>query len=166
MTDTDAKGRKFSDEYLLRNSFKTFTNIRELLRCIVKHSITRSAITCGRRVDEFNEAFNKICNIIVSYIEDFMSKRELLKNLNKDRLGKTIVSNLQSHIYERCNVQKHLEEDDALNSMKKNINKKLFFEKDLKELEVDWDFLVEEGVKKFKLMQSQTSIYERMRHFE
>lgn len=95
-----------------------------------------------------------------------MGKRELLKNLNKERLAKTIVSHIQNHLYEKCRSQSPLEQDLALESSKTKINIVVFFEKDLSILEVDWDFLISEGVKKFKLMQKQTSIGERLRHFE
>lgn len=45
-----------------------------------------------------------------------------------------------------------------LNLAKKKINRELFFSKDLEELKVDWDFLFQEGRKKFDLMIDQKSI--------
>lgn len=51
MTDNDTKQKKMSEEYILRNSFKSFTSIPDLLNTIVKNSITRSAVSSGRRVE-------------------------------------------------------------------------------------------------------------------
>lgn len=45
--------------------------------------------------------FSKLCSIVVSYIEEFMKKREILQNLNKDKLAKTIVTKIQNFILEK-----------------------------------------------------------------
>lgn len=45
--------------------------------------------------------FTKMCSIVVSYIEEFMKKREILQNLNKEKLAKTIVSKIQNYIYDK-----------------------------------------------------------------
>lgn len=42
-----------------------------------------------------------MCSIVVSYIEEFMKKREILQNLNKEKLAKTIVSKIQNYIYDK-----------------------------------------------------------------
>ena len=80
---SDKSKSKTKDDYILRHSFQTFNNIKDLLHTLTNNSITKTALTRGRRVDEFNEVFTKICDIIVSYIQDFINKRQILQNLSK-----------------------------------------------------------------------------------
>jgi hypothetical protein len=80
---SDAAKLKGNDDYILRHSFKTYSSIRDLLHSISSNPITKAALTRGRRVDEFNSTFEKMCNIILSYVEEFISKKQELHNLNK-----------------------------------------------------------------------------------
>ena len=45
------KTKTFSEEYLLRNSFKSYSTINQLIHSIVRNNITRTALINGRRVD-------------------------------------------------------------------------------------------------------------------
>lgn len=80
---SDTAKLKGNDDYILRHSFKTYSSIRDLLHSISSNPITKAALTRGRRVDEFNSTFEKMCNIILSYVEEFISKKQELHNLNK-----------------------------------------------------------------------------------
>lgn len=93
---------KNNEDYILRNSFSSYSNIKELLKTITSNTITKAALTRGRRVDEFNDAFIKVCDIIVSYIQDFINKRQVLQNLSKGKLAKFIISKIQDHIFDQC----------------------------------------------------------------
>jgi hypothetical protein len=59
------------------------------------------ALASGRRCEEFNEMFVKLCTIILTSIDDFMKKREGIENLNKEKLVKTVVSKIQDYLFQR-----------------------------------------------------------------
>ena len=53
------------------------------MRCIGKNEITIKALNNGRKVDEFNETFQKIADIFVAKIADFVSKRHIMQVLSQ-----------------------------------------------------------------------------------
>jgi hypothetical protein len=53
----DNKSNKSNEEYILRNSYKVFELVKDVLRCLNKNIITRTALQSGRKSEEFNEAF-------------------------------------------------------------------------------------------------------------
>lgn len=50
VANNDKGSQKSNEDYILRNSFKQFDLVNELLRSIGKNAITKSALLIGRRV--------------------------------------------------------------------------------------------------------------------
>jgi hypothetical protein len=53
----DSKTSSSNENYILRNSFKLFESIKDILRCISKNEITKTALSNGRQPEEFNAVF-------------------------------------------------------------------------------------------------------------
>lgn len=83
MAKDDSKSTSSNDNYILRNSFKIFENYKEIIKCFAKNEITMMALNKGRKVDEFNEVFQKVADIIVSRVKDFVSKKHILQVLSE-----------------------------------------------------------------------------------
>lgn len=45
----DSKTSASNENYILRNSFKLFESIKDILRCISKNEITKTALLNGRQ---------------------------------------------------------------------------------------------------------------------
>lgn len=78
----DSKTSSSNENYILRNSFKLFESVKDILRCIAKNEITKAALSNGRAPDEFNTVFQQICDQIVSKIGDFVSQRHIMQVLS------------------------------------------------------------------------------------
>jgi hypothetical protein len=74
------------------------------VQSIAKHPITRAALSTGTGVEDFNEMFNKLCTIVVLYVEEYIQKKEI--PLNKQKLAATIIAKIQDEIleYSRCDA--------------------------------------------------------------
>ena len=47
----DNKSNKSNEEYILRNSYKAFELVKDVLRCLNKNIITKTALQSGRKSD-------------------------------------------------------------------------------------------------------------------
>ena len=82
MARDDSKSSASNENYILRNSFKLFENVKDVLRCLAKNEITRTALANGRQPEEFNSVFQEVCEEIVGKIGDFVAQKHIMQVLS------------------------------------------------------------------------------------
>lgn len=132
MASNDKGSQKSNEEYILRNSFKTFDKVNELMRCIGKNQITKCALLAGRKVEEWNFMFTQAIDIVICHIVEFIKIKSTLQSLSKAKLETLIIKKLQNMIYVRhCMSEKPIDDDKKLALMSTLIDKQAFYHQEI-----------------------------------
>ena len=148
---------------ILENSFKEFKRIPKLIEAISRLEITKRAFTEGKKTEEFNQFFSRMCAILNQRLE-----RHFEKDADKIDLGKQkkmFTEEISKMLVQSLYKQPQIEKDKRFLLDLQGIDADSFKRTELGELNLE-EFAFEQAIKQFRDIDAKETPQAKLAQFD